>query len=79
MPHVPTVPNRLYNSGHHSACAKVYHQAMSKMTAYGDVMPPLAMRYISHAMSTAARTDCVSTQAWTLRRGLNGAYAAMIK
>lgn len=52
---------------------------MSKMVAYGDVMPPLAMRYISHAMSTAARTDCVSTQAWTLRRGLNGAYAAMIK
>lgn len=70
---------RLYNSGHHSACAKVYQTAMKKMTAYGDVMPPLAMRHINTAMHSASQTHCASTQAWTLRRGLDGAYAAIAK
>ncbi len=70
---------RLYNSGHHSECAMVYQTAMKKMSAYSDVMPPLAMRHITTAMHSASRTHCASTQAWTLRRGLDGACAALMK
>lgn len=69
----------LYNSGHHAACAQVYHTTMTRMVGYADQMPPLAMQHLNSAMSQVEHSQCATSRAWTLRHGLNGAYSVLCK
>ena len=65
----------LYNSGHHISCTEVYEQAARKIVQYGDdQMPPLAMSSLKSALAMTKHSQCMTTNAWTLRRGLNLAY-----
>ncbi|MAR11539.1 MAG: beta-Ig-H3/fasciclin [Blastopirellula sp.] len=64
----------LYNSGHHGACASVYMETLSELMEFGDMSPTLT-RQMSHVVNKAKHTDCPTKQAWTLRAGLDHAYA----
>ncbi len=68
---------KLYNSGHHSACTKVYMKTMSEMLEYGDQMPQSVRDRLEHAMVNAKHESCPTQQAWTLRHALDHAYASM--
>ena len=65
----------LYNSGDHVGCTEMYKQTAHKLVGHaGTAMPPLAMTELTHALSSIEHTSCHSSQAWTLRRGLDQAY-----
>ncbi|WP_298863439.1 fasciclin domain-containing protein [uncultured Gimesia sp.] len=68
---------QLYNSGHHSACAKVYMKTMNEMLDYGDQMPKSVRNRLEHAMTNAKHESCPTQQAWTLRHALDHAYSSM--
>ncbi len=68
---------KLYNSGHHAACARVYMKTMGEMLDYGDQMPAEVQNRIKHAMTNARHESCPTQQAWTLRHALDHTYIQM--
>jgi len=75
--HAVSRGSKLYNRGHHAACADVYAEVAHEMVSHGDVMPPLVTSSLESALSSAESCHCPKQKAWTLRRGLDQAYAAM--
>ena len=69
--------SRLYNSGHHAACAKTYMTAIKEMRDYGSDLPAPVMKNLSSTLDKASRTHSATDRAWTLRHALDHAYAAM--
>lgn len=69
--------SHLYNSGDHAGCAKLYMTTMREMLTYGDQMPAEVVTSVKHSLSQAGHTTCATSQSWTLRHGLNAAYARM--
>jgi transforming growth factor-beta-induced protein len=68
----------LYNAGHHGACAQVYMQTVEQLLAMeGHGMCQTTSHTMQTALSSARGTSCANTQAWTLRRALDSAYASM--
>jgi uncharacterized surface protein with fasciclin (FAS1) repeats len=68
---------KLFNSGHHAACADIYMSTARKMMSYGDQMPPAVMTSLSDAVAEAESVSCPTQRSWTLRHGLDRAYYAM--
>jgi uncharacterized surface protein with fasciclin (FAS1) repeats len=68
---------KTYNAGHHAACAKIYMTTMREMVTYGDQMPTEILTSMKHVLATAEHTSCPKEQSWTLRHGLDHAYARM--
>ncbi len=68
---------KLFNSGHHAACADVYLSTARKMMSYGDQMPPAVMTSLTDAVAEAEHVSCPTQRSWTLRHGLDRAYYAM--
>ena len=68
---------RLFNSGHHAACARVYMDTAQQMVEYADEMSPLARHRLQTALVRAEHSTCPTRRSWTLRRGLDRAYYAM--
>ncbi len=68
---------RLFNSGHHSACAALYMTTMQEMVDYGNQMPEEIVAGMREVMSTAQHTSCPTARSWALRHGLDSAYARM--
>jgi transforming growth factor-beta-induced protein len=68
---------RLYNSGDHHATAALYQSTMSELIENGDQMPEGLMTNMHHVMVSAKHTTCPTQRSWTLRRGLERAYAQM--
>jgi len=65
----------LYNAGYHGQCASLYHATMEGlMSADFDASIRQQMTSVIH---TANTQTCPSTRAWTLRRGMDQAYAQM--
>ncbi|MEM6688225.1 MAG: fasciclin domain-containing protein [Planctomycetota bacterium] len=65
----------LFNSGHHGACADLYHQTM---TGLMDANVGTALRgHMTSVMSQASHTTCPTTRAWTLRHGLDQMYVQL--
>lgn len=75
--HAVAKGHRLFNAGHHSACAEVYMTAMSDIVGSGQPMTSHMMRDLKMTMVQARQTHCVTQRSWTLRRGLDRAYASM--
>lgn len=69
--------SRTFNAGHHQACADMYTKAMQRMVAYGDQMPQDIVTNMQQVLTQAAHTQCPTERSWTLRRGLDQAYARM--
>ena len=68
---------KLFNSGHHAACADVYMSTARKMMSYGDQMPPAVMTSLTDAVAEAEHVSCPTQRSWALRHGLDRAYYAM--
>ena len=68
----------LYNAGHAQACCDTYMTAIHRlMDDYGQEMPVSIRGHLQSAVSQANNTHCSDSRAWTLRRALDQAYAAM--
>ena len=68
---------KLFNSGHHSACADLYMSTMSVMLQYPDQIPAEIVTSMQNVMTKAEHTSCPTQQSWTLRHGLDHVYARM--
>ncbi len=66
-----------YNSGHHQACADIYMKTMQEMVGYADQMPAELVANMKHVLTNAEHTHSSTQRAWTLRHGLDHAYAHM--
>jgi uncharacterized surface protein with fasciclin (FAS1) repeats len=66
----------MYNRGDAEGCAAVY-MATSKALLDDCAVPKKAKMTLHHALSSAANSHCVKTQAWALREGLDYTYAAL--
>ena len=66
----------LYNAGHASACAQVYMTTAKDILAnQGNGLCSATARTLQTALNTSAHCRCADTQAWTMRRALDIAYA----
>ena len=68
---------RTFNAGHHQACADIYMSTMRERAAGGEQMPRELVATMNHVLAKAQNTDCPTQRSWTLRHGLNHAYARM--
>jgi uncharacterized surface protein with fasciclin (FAS1) repeats len=66
----------MYNSGHHGDCASLYHSTMQGLMS-SDIDASLKHHFAS-VMKTASSQHCQTTRAWTLRRGMDQAYAQLV-
>lgn len=70
--------SRLYNRGHHKACADLYMKtADTVMTTANDAVCSSVMHRIKTAVNTSRKTTCNNTRAWTMRHALDDALAAL--
>lgn len=68
---------KTFNAGHHAACADLYMTTMREMAEYGDQMPVEVLANMRHVLTKAEHTSCPTQRSWTLRHGLDHAYALM--
>jgi transforming growth factor-beta-induced protein len=64
----------LFNAGHVEECSKVYTTTMHQLLESGE-MPEQVSTVLSTSMEEAEGCGCQNSKAWTLRRGLESAYA----
>lgn len=69
---------KMFNAGHHAACADIYMSAMTTLVARGEMSDHL-MQDLQTTMTKARHTECPTSRSWTLRHGLDRAYAAMAR
>ncbi len=67
----------LYNAGHHSDCADLYMETMSTMVNSEHQMPSNVVASMEQVLAQAEHTSCATQRSWTLRHGLDNAYARM--
>lgn len=70
-----TQGSALYNAGHHGQCASLYHATMEGLMS-ADVDSSIRHQ-MTRVIHTASSQTCPTTRAWTLRRGMDQAYAQM--
>jgi len=70
--------SQLYNSGHVSACARLYMETATDLLESGNSLPKHATQHLHAAVSSASQTHCMETRSWTMRRGLDAAYRVMM-
>jgi uncharacterized surface protein with fasciclin (FAS1) repeats len=70
---------KTFNAGHHEACADLYTKTMREMMDYSDELPNDLVSSMKQVMTHAENTHCPTERSWTLRRGLDRAYARMAK
>lgn len=66
----------LYNSGHHSECANLYHSTMEGLMS-SDIDTSVK-HHMASVLKTASAQHCQTTRAWTLRRGMDQAYTRLV-
>lgn len=65
----------LYNSGHHAACADLYHSALKELMS--SQVDGSLKTHMVRTLHNASGTQCATTRAWTLRRGIDEVYAQL--
>ncbi|KAA1261808.1 Immunogenic protein MPT70 precursor [Rubripirellula obstinata] len=65
----------MFNSGHHAACANLYHETLTGLMST-DVDPSL-QQHMSSVIGNASRHHCDTQRAWTLRRGIDQMYSQL--
>ncbi len=66
----------LYNSGHHGACAQLYHSTMEELMSR-DVDASVK-HHMASVLKAASAQHCETTRAWTLRRGMDQVYSRLV-
>lgn len=64
--------SRLYNAGHHEACATRYAEAMQQMMS--STIDGNLKRHAQSVMLTAKHQSCPTQRSWTLRHGIDQLY-----
>jgi hypothetical protein len=67
--------SRLYNTGHHKACADLYMTSareLMKMSIDASVAD-----HLNHAVNKSERMHCQTSRAWTMRHALDAALASL--
>ena len=67
--------SRLFNAGHHSACADCYSEALQGMMS--TRLDKEMKSHIQSVMTAAGRLTCPTERSWTLRRGIDQLYMQM--
>ncbi|MEM8669090.1 MAG: fasciclin domain-containing protein [Planctomycetota bacterium] len=67
--------SRLFNSGHHEACATAYEDAMQQMMT--STIDGRLKRHVESVMTTAGHQTCPIERSWTLRHGIDQLYAQL--
>lgn len=62
----------LFNTGHHAACAKLYHNTMSELMS--TELDTSMQHHIKTVLTSASHQSCSTTRAWMLRNGLDQMY-----
>lgn len=65
----------LYNSGHHSACADLYHSTLS--TVMSKEIGPQMKSHVQTVLNGVGAHHSASDRAWALRRGIDTMYTVM--
>lgn len=68
-----------FNAGHHEACAQMYMDTVTTLVSGKAALPSHVMTTLQSTMSAAQHTSCPTERSWTLRRGLDSAYASMAR
>ena len=66
----------LFNSGHHQACADLYSQTMHDLM--NTSMSPELKQHMTTVLNSANHQTCCTQKAWTLRRGIDQMYVAIL-
>lgn len=65
----------LYNSGHHAACAHLYHETLNGLMS--SEIDPSLQHHMTSVLNSASHQQCMTQRAWTLRRGIDQMYAQL--
>lgn len=65
----------LYNSGHHDACATLYHQTLNELMTSN--LGAAMNTHMTSVISSATHQTCPTDRAWTLRNGIEQMYAQL--
>ncbi len=68
---------KLYNAGHHSQCAAIYHSTMQDLMS--SALPESIKSQMASVMEEASHTQCPTQRAWVLRRGIDSMHAQLSK
>lgn len=67
----------MYNTGDHAGCAHLYMSTMNEMIQFGGKMPESVVAHMRNVVAEAEHSASATHRAWTLRYGLDNAYAQM--
>lgn len=65
----------LFNSGHHTACANLYHKTMNELMSTD--LDASVKHQMKTVLTSARHATCSTTRAWTLRHGMDQMYAQL--
>lgn len=65
----------LFNSGHHRACADLYHNTLTELMS--ESLDSSMKHHMSTVLSSASHQHSQSQRAWTLRRGIDQMYTQL--
>lgn len=74
--HAVAQGSALYNSGHHQACADLYHSTMNNLM---DAQLPSSLKHhMTSVIQNASSCSSSSSKAWTLRHGMDQMHAQLV-
>ena len=65
----------LFNTGHHAACANLYHKTMNELMSTN--LDASVKHHMKTVLTSARHESCSTTRAWTLRHGMDQMYAQL--
>ncbi len=65
----------LFNSGHHAACANLYHETLNGLMS--TEMDPSLQQHMTLAIQSSTQHQCDTQRAWALRRGIDQMYTQL--
>lgn len=65
----------LFNSGHHRACADLYHNTLTSLMS--ESLDSSMKNHMSSVLTSASHDHSQSARAWTLRRGIDQMYTQL--
>jgi len=66
---------QLFNSGHHTACATLYHNTMNELMSTD--LDASVKQQMKTVLTSARHETCSTTRAWTLRHGMDQMYVQL--
>jgi len=75
--HAVATGSKLFNQGHHGACAKVYQTTMHELLRNHSQMPAGVAAQMQTSLHECSHMSCETSRSWAMRRSLEHAYSQM--